>query len=216
MIAAYIMVVIASYFLGSIPSGLLIGKYFYGTDLRLYGSRNIGATNAYRVLGKIGGLAVFICDAAKGALGTYLGYIMVEYIIIEYMPALWLANQYETIPMMIAGGIAAILGHNFSVFLKFSGGRGVATGLGVMICLAPMISLIVFLVWALIVACTKYVSLGSVVGAGLVPILMYAFGEPVEMIGFGLVAAFFVIYKHKDNIKRLLAGKELKVERIQK
>lgn len=216
MIAAYIMVIIAAYLIGSIPSGLLIGTYFYNKDLRLYGSRNIGATNAYRVLGKVGGLSVFLCDAVKGAIGTYLGYIMVEYIIIEYMPTLWLAHPNETVSMMIAGGISAILGHNFSVFLKFSGGRGVATGLGVMLCLVPTISLMVLAVWIVIVGLTKYVSLGSVISAALVPILMYLLDEPMELVIFGLVAAFFVIYKHKDNIKRLLAGTELKVERIKK
>ena len=185
-----------AYVLGSIPSGLLIGKIFFNTDLREFGSKNIGATNAYRVLGLKPALAIFLCDALKGAAGVYLG-----------MPAP---------ELMIAGGISAILGHNCSVFLKFKGGRGVATGLGVIACLVPEVTLVVFLIWCLIVKLTKLVSLGSIVAALCVPIGMVIIGESMEIIAFGIVAALFVVIRHKDNIKRLLAGNELKVERINK
>lgn len=184
---------IIAYLLGSIPSGLIIGKSFYGKDIREYGSRNIGATNAYRILGLPAAIAVFLCDALKGAAGVWI--------------------FHNDITLMVLGGLIAILGHNCSIFLGFKGGRGVATALGVLICLTPLISLICFVSWAIIVYFTKYVSLGSVVGATLAPILMFVFNEPMIVTIFGLVASLFVIYRHKDNIIRLIQGKELKVER---
>lgn len=187
---------ILAYLFGAIPSGLIIGKIFYNTDIRNYGSHNIGATNAYRVLGKLGAAAVFLCDVLKGGAGVYL-----------------FAPNPE---WMVLGGILAMIGHNWPIFLKFKGGRGVATGLGVLIFLTPWVSLIVFLVWALIFGLTKYVSLGSVVAAALVPISMYVLKEPIPYLWFGLAAAFFVIIRHKDNLKRLWAGNELKIERTKK
>lgn len=187
---------VLAYLLGSIPSGLIIGKLFYHTDIRQYGSHNIGATNAYRVLGKTGAAFVFLCDVLKGGAGVYL-----------FMP---------NAEGMLLGGILAMIGHNWPIFLGFKGGRGVATGLGVLIFLTPMVSLIVFGVWVLIFALTKYVSLGSVIAAALVPICMYLLDEPRPYLYFGLIAAFFVIIRHKDNIKRLLSGSELKIERSKK
>lgn len=117
---------------------------------------------------------------------------------------------------MIAGGLLAIIGHSCSIFLKFKGGKGVATGLGIILFLAPWETLIVFAVWVVIVAITRIVSLGSIVAAVLVPILMYFFGEPLPLTIFGLLAAILVVVRHKDNIIRLIQGRELKVERIQK
>ena len=115
-----------------------------------------------------------------------------------------------------AGGLLAIIGHSCSIFLKFKGGKGVATGLGIILFLAPWETLIVFCVWAVIVALTRIVSLGSIVAAILVPITMYFFNEPLPLTIFGLLAALLVVVRHKDNIIRLLHGKELKVERIKK
>ena len=109
-----------------------------------------------------------------------------------------------------------MMGHNWSIFLGFKGGRGVATGLGVLIALSPLVALLCFLVWGIIVYFTKIVSLGSIVAAALVPVLMYVTGESYWFVGFGGLAALFVIVRHWDNIKRLLAGNELKVERIKK
>lgn len=187
---------IVAYLLGSIPSGLIIGKLFFNTDVRLYGSKNIGATNTYRVLGWKAALPVFLCDAGKGMAGV--------------------AGFAPEPNLMLLGGILAMVGHNWSVFLGFKGGRGVATGLGVLIFLVPLISAICFATWAVIVYFTKYVSLGSIVGAALVPILMIVFGEPLWYIVFGTVAALFVILRHRENIMRLLRGKELKVERTER
>lgn len=192
-VLVFIKLIIA-YVVGSIPTGLIIGKTFYNKDLREYGSKNIGSTNAYRVLGIKGALFVFIGDALKGAIGV---------------------SMFKPSPLfMVLGGILAMVGHNWSLFLKFKGGKGVATGLGLLLVLVPKISIIVIAIWILIVAFTKYVSLGSIIAASSVPILMYFFGEPLPFLIFGLVAALFVIIRHKANIKRLLAGEELKVKRL--
>ena len=192
-----IVYAILAYLIGSIPSGLIIGKTFFNIDVRQYGSKNIGATNTYRVIGLKAALPVFLCDALKGATGVVL--------LSSYGPM-----------YMILGGILAMMGHNWSIFLGFKGGRGVATGLGVLIALSPLVALIAFLVWGVIVYFTKLVSLGSIIAAALVPILMYFTGESYWFVGFGALAALFVIVRHWDNIKRLLAGNELKVERIKK
>ena len=192
-----IVYAVLAYLIGSIPSGLIIGKTLFNTDVRQYGSKNIGATNTYRVIGIKAALPVFLCDALKGAAGVVL--------LSSYGPM-----------YMILGGILAMMGHNWSIFLGFKGGRGVATGLGVLIALSPIVALIAFLVWGVIVYFTKLVSLGSIIAAALVPILMYFTGESYWFVGFGALAALFVIVRHWDNIKRLLAGNELKVERIKK
>lgn len=194
-----------AYVAGSFPSGLVIGKSLYHKDIRQYGRHNTGATNAYRVLGKTGGLCVLALDACKGALGVYLG---------ELAGLSWLPQQLEL--CMIAGGLLAILGHSCSVFMKFKGGKGVATGLGVLLYLAPRETLIVFVVWCIVVGLTRYVSLGSIIAAALVPFVMYAFHEPFEIVAFGALAALFVIVRHRTNIIRLVHGNELKVERIKK
>lgn len=195
MDAMMIVYVILAYLIGSIPSGLIIGKGLFGTDVRQFGSKNIGATNTYRVLGLKAALPVFICDALKGAIGVFL--------LTSYGPA-----------FAILGGILAMVGHNWSIFLGFKGGRGVATGLGVLIALSPLVALICFVIWGIIVYPTKLVSLGSIIAAAAVPLLMFLTGQSWWYVGFGALAALFVILRHRDNIIRLLSGKELKVERV--
>lgn len=190
-----IVYVILAYLIGSIPSGLIIGKGLFGTDVRQFGSKNIGATNTYRVLGLKAALPVFICDALKGAIGVLL--------LASYGPA-----------FAVLGGILAMVGHNWSIFLGFKGGRGVATGLGVLIALSPLVAVICFAIWGIIVYPTKLVSLGSIIAAAAVPLLMFLTGQSWWYVGFGALAALFVILRHRDNIIRLLSGKELKVERV--
>ena len=146
-----------------------------------------------------------ILDIAKGMLGVYLG----------QQAGLVMAPEYQ-IYLMIAGGLLALVGLSCYIFLHFKGGKGVATGLGIILFLAPWETLIVFAVWAVIVGWTRIVSLGSIIAAILVPITMYFFAEPMPVTVFGLVAALLVVVRHKDNIFRLLQGKELKVERIKK
>ncbi|WIW69623.1 glycerol-3-phosphate 1-O-acyltransferase PlsY [Anaerosinus gibii] len=184
-----------AYLIGSIPSGLILGKLFWNTDLRKFGSKNIGATNAYRTLGIYPAIIIFAADFVKGILGVLLGIYFLN-----------------TPIAMIIGGIAVIIGHNWSLFLRFSGGKGVATGLGVIAILMPIVTLAIFIVWVLIVVFTKYVSLASIVAAGLVPILAYFWIGQIEYIIFSALAAGFVIYRHKSNIIRLLKGTEVKIK----
>jgi acyl phosphate:glycerol-3-phosphate acyltransferase len=191
----FVLVCVLSYLIGSIPSGLILGKGFWHVDLREHGSHNIGATNAWRTLGKTAGLLIFALDLAKGAIGVWLGlYFTGEPLV------------------MLLGGILAIVGHSWSIFLKFKGGKGVATGLGVIVMLMPFVTIWVFAIWFVLVYVTKYVSLGSIVAAAFVPILAFFLGAPNEYICFGIVAAIFVIYRHKANIVRLLSGTESKIK----
>ncbi len=191
----FVVAAAISYLLGSIPNGLILGKAIWGVDLRQHGSKNIGATNAWRTIGKAGGISIFALDFLKGAVSAYLGL---------HLGGSELAG--------VLCGILAIAGHSWSVFLAFKGGKGVATGLGVIAALMPMVTLIVFAVWFAIVYFTGYVSLGSIVGAALVPILTLFFGLHTEFLILGLIAAVFIIYRHKSNIERLLNGTESKIK----
>ena len=192
-------VVLGSYLIGALPFGLWIGQWFYNIDLREHGSKNTGATNAFRVLGRWPALLVFVCDTAKGMAGVYLGSLLVGGSMAE-----------------VLGGIAAISGHNWSVFMGFKGGRGVATGLGVIALLAPKVTVIVFAVWCIVVFLTRYVSLASILAAALVPPLMWWFEAGRETLLFGFAAAAFVIIRHRPNIGRLLRGEELKIKAAKK
>ena len=190
----FIIAAALSYILGSIPNGLILGKGIWGVDLRQHGSGNIGATNAWRTIGKAGGISIFALDLLKGAISAYLGL---------HLGGGELAG--------IVCGLLAIAGHSWSIFLGFKGGKGVATGLGVIATLMPWVTLIVFAVWFAIVKVTGYVSLGSVVGAILVPILAIVFGLHTDFMVLGLIAAVFIVYRHKSNISRLLNGTESKI-----
>ena len=189
-----IVILIFAYLLGSIPNGLIFGRLIWKVDLRKVGSGNIGATNAWRVIGKPAGLLIFALDFLKGLLAVFI------------------AQDFSGEPvLMIFAGLTAILGHSFSAFLKFRGGKGVATGLGVIAMLMPKITAIVFLIWLVIVFLTRYVSLGSIVASVFVPLLAIFFAEPIEFILFGALAAVFITLRHKENISRLANGTENKV-----
>ena len=191
----FIVAAVASYLLGSIPNGLILGKGIWGVDLRQHGSGNIGATNAWRTIGKAGGISIFFFDMLKGALSAYLG----------------LSLGGGELAGIVCG-LLAIAGHSWSIFLGFKGGKGVATGLGVIATLMPWVTLIVFAVWLAIVKITGYVSLGSVVGAVLVPVLALAMGLHTDFMVLGVIAAVFIVYRHKSNIERLLNGTESKIK----
>lgn len=180
---------------GSIPSGLWLVNAIHGINIREYGSKNIGSTNVFRTVGGKTAALVLICDAAKGILAVMLADMM----------------SGGDLYVMLFAAIGALLGHNYSLFLGFKGGRGVATGLGLLIFFMPKVSGICFLVWLAIVLVTRYVSLGSCVGALCAPCLAVYFGYPLPVIMFAAVAAAFVIIRHKDNIKRLLNGTESKI-----
>ena len=190
----YILTAILAYLIGSIPSGLILGKLFWHTDLREHGSHNIGATNAWRTLGKGPGIAVFIADSLKGQAGVALGIFLVG-----------------TPLAAVIGGLFAIIGHSFSLFLRFRGGKGVATSLGVLTMLMGNVTFIVFVVWFTIVYMTSYVSLGSVVAGFLKPILSALYCYQMEYVLFTVIAAILVIVRHRENIKRLMNGTENKI-----
>ena len=185
--------IIAAYLIGSIPTGLIFGKLIWKKDLRQYGSRNIGATNAWRILGKKAGLLVFIFDFLKGQLGVLLGALI-----------------FATPGAMVVGGLLAMLGHMFPIFIGFRGGKGVATGLGVVAALMPKVTAIVIVVWLVLTLITRYVSVASIVAAVLTPILAAVFNEPLIYFLFALVAAVVIVFRHKENIQRLKAGHENK------
>ena len=190
----YILTAILAYLIGSIPSGLILGKLFWHKDLREHGSHNIGATNAWRTLGKGAGIAVFIADSLKGQAGVALGLVLAG-----------------TPLAAVIGGLFAIIGHSFSIFLRFHGGKGVATSLGVLTMLMGDVTFMVFVLWMTIVYMTRYVSLGSVVAGFLTPILAALFSYPMEYILFTVIAAILVIVRHRENIVRLMNGTENKI-----
>ena len=190
----YLLTSVIAYLVGSIPSGLILGKLFWHTDLREHGSHNIGATNAWRTLGKVPGIIVFLADSLKGQAGVLLGLSLVG-----------------TPLAAVIGGLLAIVGHSFSLFLRLHGGKGVATSLGVLTMLMGNVTLIVFVLWFTIVYMTRYVSLGSVVAGVLTPILAALFAYPMEYIVFTVIAALLVIVRHRENIKRLMNGTENKI-----
>ena len=194
MSVEYIITAAAAYLIGSIPSGLILVKLFLHTDLREHGRHNIGATNAWRTLGKGAGIAVFIADSLKGQAGVMLGLSLVG-----------------TPLAAVVGGLLAIIGHSFSLFLRFHGGKGVATSLGVLSMLMGDVTFMLFVLWFTIVYVTRYVSLGSVVAGGLAPILAALFGYPMEYLLFTAIAAVLVIVRHRENIKRLMNGTENKI-----
>lgn len=185
---------VLSYFLGSIPTSLWVGRAVYGVDLRRHGSGNLGATNAFRVLGWKAALPVFVVDVAKG-----------------FVPA-WLFPRLHAAPWSwaIAYGAAAILGHVFSVWVRFRGGKGIATSAGVFLGLAPAAVLVGFVVWGLTVATTRIVSLASMLAALAVPIAVWLIPHQGGTLlqGFTIALAAFVIWAHRDNVRRLLRGEE--------
>ncbi|MGM9570717.1 MAG: glycerol-3-phosphate 1-O-acyltransferase PlsY [bacterium] len=190
----YFLVLAFVYLFASIPFGLLVSKYFYETDIRSKGSGNIGATNVLRNLGVFPAVLVLILDMGKGITAVFLA---------RY----FLGTDFSA----VIAGLIAIIGHSCSCFLGFKGGKGVATGLGVILMLSPLVTCLTVMVFVLVVALTRYVSLGSVLGALLLPLLMIVFHQPKPYLYFACLAAAFVIYRHRGNIQRLLQGTESKI-----
>jgi len=189
---------ITAYLLGSIPTAYLAGRILQGIDIRQHGSKNVGATNALRVLGRGAGISVLLIDILKGAAAVLLGL------------ALGFSEEIR-----VLAGIFAICGHNWTVFLNFKGGKGVATSAGVFLALIPLSLLTALIVFIISVAITRYISVGSILGAvvlGLTAALQYAldFGNPPQLLTLLLawLAFAFVIWRHRPNIQRLLRGKE--------
>jgi glycerol-3-phosphate acyltransferase PlsY len=192
------------YLLGSIPFGYLLVKFGHGQDIRQSGSGNIGAANVTRTVGKGAGVATLILDALKGTVAVWLGR--------------WIAPEaFETTPPMMIAGLFAIVGHFFPVWLKFKGGKGVATGVGVFLPICWEAVAGAFMIWLATVAATRYVSLGSMLASGALPVLIYfmyapGFAPPLAIIFGSVIAAAGIIWKHHENVARLVAGTEPKLK----
>jgi glycerol-3-phosphate acyltransferase PlsY len=185
---------LASYLLGAIPTSYLAARVFRGIDLREHGSRNLGATNLYRVLGWRFAVPVGLFDAAKGAI-----------------PVLVFAPRISPSQLVaLLCGVVAIVGHVFSVFVRFRGGKGVATAAGVMLALTPAALGVAALVWVVLVFATGYVSLGSIAAAAVFPVAVYLLERPdrPEILWVDVLVAAAIIWLHRANIKRLLHGTE--------
>lgn len=189
---------ILAYIIGSIPTGYLIVKTKTGQDIRTIGSGSTGATNVKRVLGKKWFFIVMALDALKGALSVILAKLFVT------------AGVSLGLAPVIAA-VAVIIGHSKSCFLGFKGGKSVASGVGTILALNWMVGLIIAVVWGIITYSTKYVSVGSMIALFISPFLMYFLGAPVAYIGYCALGAVYIIYLHRENIKRLIAGNENKV-----
>ncbi|MBI5554784.1 MAG: glycerol-3-phosphate 1-O-acyltransferase PlsY [Elusimicrobia bacterium] len=186
-----------SYLSGAIPTAFLAGKLLKGIDIRQVGSGNIGATNVFRSVGKIAGASVLIIDILKGVIPVLL--------------TSHFAPQSGMEIYKILAGLAAICGHNWTIFLNFKGGKGVATSAGVLLTLAPTATFIAFALFVLIVAITRYISAGSILAASLLPPLVWYLNPgQTELFYFVLVIAILIALKHLPNIKRLLKHEEHK------
>lgn len=180
---------------GSVPSGLWLVQAFHGIDIRNYGSKNIGTTNVFRTVGPKTAVLVLIADAFKGIL------------------AVGIMSYFFHNPLLdVVTALGALLGHNYSLFLGFKGGKGVATALGLLIFMMPNVAVASFGIWLVCVLLTRYVSLGSIMAAIFTPPLAWYLGYPSAYVIFSVVAAFFVVLRHKENIHRLLTGTESKIK----
>ena len=186
--------VVLAYLIGSFPTSYLISR-IRGIDLREHGSRNLGTTNTFRVLGAWSAIPVLVVDVLKG-----LG------------PALWFVtwDGAGDTRLAVVYGLAAIIGHVWSVFLGFRGGKGIATGAGVLLALAPVTTIIAVLIWIGIVSLTRIVSAASLAAASVVPLLAWLMDQPRHTVAFCAVVACFVWWTHRDNLRRLLNGTENK------
>lgn len=192
---------IIAYLIGSIPTGYLIVKIKTDEDIRTIGSGSTGATNVKRVLGKNWFFIVMFIDAIKGAIPVMLA---------KSACNLHLFND-EIGLIAVLSAIFVIIGHSKPVFLQFRGGKSVASGVGTILALNIIVGLSIALVWAIVTYSSKYVSVGSITALLLSPILMYLLNSPICYTAYCAIAALYIIYLHRENIKRLFLGKENKV-----
>jgi len=192
-VLAFLILLTLAYFIGAIPFGVVIGRLFYGVDIRQHGSGNVGTTNTFRVLGKKAGVAVLVCDMLKG-----------------YVPAVIAATFFNPWAAIFIAA-APVVGHMYSVFLKGRGGKGIATGAAVVLALAPQAFVVCLAVWIALVLLTRYVSVASLAAAVLVPAQVILMGEPLPYEIAAVLVAIIVFWAHRGNLRRLLDGEENKV-----
>ena len=197
-----LLLILCSYLIGSIPTSIIVGKLFFGIDIRDHGSQNPGATNAFRVLGKKTGIIIGLFDIFKGFFPVYF--------LAGFLPS----NAGFTLELrMIIAGLAVVSGHIWTVFAGFKGGKGIGTAFGVFIALAPVPSLLTVIVWCVMVFGTGYVSLGSISAAVALPLCIIIMGLvkrnlSVPLTVIAVIVGILVIVRHRTNISRLLIGEE--------
>lgn len=203
----HIFLLLGAYLLGSVPTAVWIGKFFYKIDVREYGSGNAGATNTFRVLGKKAGIPVLFIDVLKGFAAVNLAYIS------DYIP-----NSNQFINLQLVLGIASLIGHIFPIFASFRGGKGIATLLGIVLAVHLSGALIAIGIFILVLLITGYVSLGSITAALLFPfIVIGVFKETVpSLVIFSILIAIMVLITHQKNIERLLRREESKSRILRK
>jgi acyl phosphate:glycerol-3-phosphate acyltransferase len=194
-----------AYFLGSFPTGYLAGKLLQGIDIREHGSGSTGATNVLRTLGKVPGSIVLLIDAFKGALAVTIVNLIFNLNLLPTLPIEW---QSYLVPLAATG---AILGHSKSIWLKFGGGKSVATGVGVLLAMSWQVGLATILVFSLTIAISRIVSMSSIAGAVSVTLWMLLFDRPLPSVIFAIVGGIYVVWRHSANIQRILAGTEPKL-----
>lgn len=197
------LLIITAYLIGSIPTALIISKSYFGIDIREYGSGNMGATNAFRILGPKYGTIIMVIDVLKGMIAVGLFYLLPFYI----------SNEFERTNFMIALGLSAVIGHIFPVFADFKGGKGVATLLGMILAIQPYVALTCIGVFLIVLFLTRYVSLSSILGAVMLPICVLWIWNEDELTYriFALLVAIMVIITHQKNISRIIKGAENRV-----
>ncbi|MEY3781410.1 MAG: glycerol-3-phosphate 1-O-acyltransferase PlsY [Bacteroidota bacterium] len=202
-----IICALMAYLLGSIPSAIWVGRKFYGIDVREHGSGNAGATNVFRVLGKGPGTVVLLMDIVKGYLAVVLAYMMEKHLYSEEI-----SNASNSWFFPVVFGVLSVIGHMLPVFAKFKGGKGVATLFGIIIALDPRVAGLALLVFVLVNIVTGYVSVGSLMAGLSIPVLfLQVFGyRDMSIVVFGVSVGVLIVYTHRKNIKRLLAGEETK------
>jgi glycerol-3-phosphate acyltransferase PlsY len=191
-----IVTIILSYFIGAVPFGLIFSRVFSKVDVRNVGSGNIGATNVLRASGKTAALLTLVADALKG-----------------YLPVLIAKILFQNDTATVLTGMASILGHNFPIYLRFKGGKGVATSYGVALAASPLIGLIILLIWPLAAYLWRYSSLSALISLAFYPVLTFAVPLPVSK-AYQLLSLFvfaLIYYRHRENIRRLIAGTEPKI-----
>jgi glycerol-3-phosphate acyltransferase PlsY len=205
------VVILLAYLFGSFPTGYLAGKLLKGIDIREVGSGSTGATNVLRTLGKIPGAFVLLIDALKGGLAINLGYALFSIATTQNLiPPIVNIEIWQPYLVTLAG-LAALLGHSKSIFLGFTGGKSVASGVGILLAISWQVGLSTLGVFAVVIAISRIVSLSSIAGAVAVSILMVIFHQPLAYILLGFAGGLYVIIRHRTNIERLIAGTEPKI-----
>lgn len=187
---------IVCYLIGAIPTAYIFGRLFKGVDIRKEGSGNVGATNVYRVVGKLHGFLVLALDIFKG------------YLCVKFIPAIFNSSLITHHSQLLLYGVAVISGHNWPIFLRFKGGKGIATSTGVLLGIMPNTLYACFIIWIIIFMLTRYVSLASISASISLPIVAAILNMRLEYILFSVTLCLISTYKHRANIRRLIQGQE--------